>query len=271
LMTNKNTWFAHFFRGGGVPVGHKSGFPYSISQRQINRARDYSEDLWLNNKWEKQTRSMEWLVEKFDPPSWDHWEPVQFRLNSRMYRHIHRGKNLPKWRCLQILKMPSDLITYSEVISETKPELIVEIGTKYGGSALYFQDMLDLSGGGQVLTVDIEPQVENHDPRIKYLVGSSTDKEIIKEIKRFATDKKTMLVIDGNHHRRQVKWELHHYHKIVSPGCYLVVEDCYIDRGMYGPGEARDWFLERYPGFEQTNRCKKYLTGVCLGGWLRKV
>lgn len=71
LMTNKNTWFAHFFRGGGVPEGHKSGFPYSLSQGAVDRARQYSDDLWLNDKWPQQKRKFMWLVEKFNPPTWE--------------------------------------------------------------------------------------------------------------------------------------------------------------------------------------------------------
>jgi len=65
LKVNKKTWFAHWFRGGGGP-----GFPYEISGKQVERVRKYSRDLWLNDKWEKATRKFEWLVEKFNPPTW---------------------------------------------------------------------------------------------------------------------------------------------------------------------------------------------------------
>lgn len=65
LMVDKNTWFAHWFRGGGGP-----GFPYPISGNTIERVRRYSRDLWLNDKWDKQVRSFKWLVDKFDPPGW---------------------------------------------------------------------------------------------------------------------------------------------------------------------------------------------------------
>lgn len=65
LKVNKKTWFAHWFRGGGGP-----GFPYSISGRDQERARRYSRDLWLNNKWPMQTRKFEWVLEKFTPPGW---------------------------------------------------------------------------------------------------------------------------------------------------------------------------------------------------------
>ena len=65
LKVNKKTWFAHWFRGGGGP-----GFPYKISGNQIERVRKYSRDLWINDKWEKQTRKFQWLIDKFDPPGW---------------------------------------------------------------------------------------------------------------------------------------------------------------------------------------------------------
>jgi hypothetical protein len=66
LKVNKNTWFSHWFRGGGGP-----GFPYQISGREVDKARKYSKDLWLNDKWPLQTRKFGWLVEKFNPPKFE--------------------------------------------------------------------------------------------------------------------------------------------------------------------------------------------------------
>lgn len=76
LKVNKKTWFAHWFRGD-------VGFPYQISGNQIERARAYSRDLWLNNKWEKATRTIEWLVNKFNPPTWE-----------KKYPHILKKTNV---------------------------------------------------------------------------------------------------------------------------------------------------------------------------------
>ena len=75
LMVSKKCWFAHWFRGHithdkGPGAGRK-GFPYPITKRQTNKARNYSNDLWLNNKWPQQVRTFEWLREKFNPPLWD--------------------------------------------------------------------------------------------------------------------------------------------------------------------------------------------------------
>ena len=66
MKVNKKTWFSHWFRGGGGP-----GFPYPLSGKDVAHARAYSKDLWLNDKWPKQTRKFAWLIEKFNPPGWN--------------------------------------------------------------------------------------------------------------------------------------------------------------------------------------------------------
>jgi ribosomal protein L37E len=66
LATRRGCYFSHLFR---TQPGF--GFPYPQSQSAVDRARDYSRDLWLNNKWPKQTRPLSWLLERFAPiPSW---------------------------------------------------------------------------------------------------------------------------------------------------------------------------------------------------------
>lgn len=288
LMVNKRTWFAHWFRGKYEHDNGRKGFPYPIRQAQINKARKYSDDLWRNNKWHKQTRTFEWLLKKFKPPTWEEinvdYPTVESRgeLYAPLYNHIHRGKRDTTYRGTQILKFPSDLLMYHEAIYDTDPEIIVEIGTKFGGSALYFQDQLDMKAKdngdgvtpGRVVTIDKLDQVANKDPRIEYIVGSSIDKDVIKKIEQITKGKRTMVVIDGNHNRRHVKWELQHYHNFVPSGQYIVVEDCYIERDgkimKYGPCEAKEWFLESKRGFEQTDHCAKYLVGVSMGGWVKR-
>jgi hypothetical protein len=64
LKVNKKTWFAHWFRVGGI------GFPWPASARLQEEARKYSRDLWLNNKWPLQKRKFQWMVDKFNPPGW---------------------------------------------------------------------------------------------------------------------------------------------------------------------------------------------------------
>lgn len=65
LICNKKTWFAHLFRTQGGDFG----FPYKNDSAP--RARKYSKDLWLNNKWDKAKYPLSWLIDKFKPPDWN--------------------------------------------------------------------------------------------------------------------------------------------------------------------------------------------------------
>lgn len=72
LVTNKKTWFAHMFRTGNFSINGHSSFPYPLSQEAIDRAREYSRDLWMNNKWPLAKHPLSWLIEKFSPvPDWE--------------------------------------------------------------------------------------------------------------------------------------------------------------------------------------------------------
>ena len=68
VMVNHNTWYAHMFRTQGGDFG----FPYPISGHEVQKAREYSKDLFLKGTWDKAVRPLSWLIEKFSPvPGWD--------------------------------------------------------------------------------------------------------------------------------------------------------------------------------------------------------
>ena len=46
VMCNKKTWYAHLFRTQGGDFG----MPYHLTQGAVERARQYSRDIWFNNK-----------------------------------------------------------------------------------------------------------------------------------------------------------------------------------------------------------------------------
>jgi len=67
------TWFAHLFRTGNFkgtgPGG--GGFPYKNPQSAVEKAREYSKDMWFNDKWPKANYPLEWLIDRFKPvPDW---------------------------------------------------------------------------------------------------------------------------------------------------------------------------------------------------------
>ncbi len=84
LITTKNTWFGHMFRTGNFKgaFGGGSSFPYQLSQQAVNRAKAYSKNLWLNDKWPGAIHNLRWLVDKFWPV--DGWtEEDRNKLNDK--------------------------------------------------------------------------------------------------------------------------------------------------------------------------------------------
>jgi glycosyltransferase involved in cell wall biosynthesis len=73
LITSKKTWYAHMFRTGNFKGAFKEGntWPYPIDQRQVEHARQYSKDFWLNDRWTKAKYPLSWLTDRFSPvPDW---------------------------------------------------------------------------------------------------------------------------------------------------------------------------------------------------------
>src|SRR3954462_4813603 len=82
-----------------------------------------------------------------------------------------------------VWKNPLDMWLYQEMIHDVRPDVLVEAGTKYGGSAFYFARIFDLMEHGHVVTIDVEPQPDRPEHRrITYLTGSSTDPAIARRV-----------------------------------------------------------------------------------------
>jgi cephalosporin hydroxylase len=182
------------------------------------------------------------------------------------------------WLGAQALKNPLDLWVYQEIMVETKPELVVETGTYRGGSALFLGSMCDLLGSGEVISIDIEPVREEYPghPRVTYLGGrSSTDSEVVAEVRARADGRRTLVVLDSDHSQAHVEAELEAYAPVVPVGCYLIVEDSNIGRIrkdlLPGPLEAIEAFLSRTEEFEIDREREKFLITFNPSGYLRRV
>jgi cephalosporin hydroxylase len=196
----------------------------------------------------------------------------------RLYRDELRLDKQTYWRGARVIKCPLDLWVYQEIIAELQPDLIIETGTMYGGSAYYLASILDIVGHGEVLTIDINhrggrPQHE----RITYLTGSSTAEDVVVEARRRARGKATVMVLlDSNHNADHVLDELRAYHTLVTTGSYLVVEDTNINghpvEPDFGPGpmEALQTFLQENDDFEVDSAREKFLVTFNPSGWLRR-
>lgn len=183
-----------------------------------------------------------------------------------------------RWFGIPVQKCPLDLHIYQEIICETRPDVIVETGTAGGGSALYMAHVLDALEHGRIVTADIEerPGRPSHE-RITYLTGSSTDEEIISEVRESIGGERAMVILDSNHTEEHVREELGAYWPMVAVGCYLIVEDTNlaaypVEKGMRsGAMKAVEDFLKAYQNKFVSDRSReKLLLTFNPKGYLRR-
>jgi len=176
-------------------------------------------------------------------------------------------------------KCPFDLFIYQEILYELKPDVIVELGTAFGGGALFLASICDLINNGEVISVDINDiNGKPSHKRIKYLIGSSISNEIVGQVKELIKNKnKVLIILDSDHSKGHVLKELMIYSKLVSLGSYIIVEDSNIhghpvqpDHGP-GPAEAIEEYFKEYSDFMVDKSREKFYLTFNPGGYLKKI
>ena len=187
----------------------------------------------------------------------------------------------PRWMGVRIIKNPLDTWIYQELIYNVQPDIILEIGSSYGGSTLYFANLLDLIGKGKVISVDIDrSNFGVQHPRIHTITGDSSAPEVEREIFELCRGKKVMISHDSSHYKEKVLSDLRRYSPLVPVGSYFVVEDGVYDlfsplEGVGGfadgPFDAIAEFLKENPGFEPDPSCERYVFTNHPMGFLKRV
>jgi cephalosporin hydroxylase len=190
-----------------------------------------------------------------------------------------------RWMGVTTYKNPLDLWIYQEIICEVRPDIIVEIGSYRGGSALMFAHLLDIIGDGLVVTVDIDrSEYEVEHDRIVTVTGDSSSAPIVGRVAGLCEDKKVIVIHDGDHSSSQVLKDMRAYAPMVSVGSYLIVEDGTCDqfvpgtaRGLFGdfpeggPLVAIREFLKEDTRFEVDRDRERYIITENPEGYLKRV
>jgi cephalosporin hydroxylase len=182
------------------------------------------------------------------------------------------------WFGWRLVKCPFDAWTYQEIIVETRPQVIVECGTRFGGGAIFMATILDLLGEGEVFSIDTDtqPSRPSH-PRIRYIAGSSVDPAIVARVGAAAAGRRTMVVLDSDHSAAHVANELKVYPGLVTPGCYLIVDDTNIGGNPVwqdedpGPMKALNEWLPTQDWFEIDPSRERFMLSLNPRGFLKRV
>ena len=141
------------------------------------------------------------------------------------------------WMGRPVIQFPDDLLRLQEIVFAVQPDVIIETGIAHGGSLVFHASLCKALERGRVIGVDIEIRPHNRvaieahplKPLITLIEGSSTDPQIVDEVRSLVAPGETVLIVlDSNHTRAHVRAELEAYSTLVTPGSFIVVMDGYL-------------------------------------------
>lgn len=202
------------------------------------------------------------------------------------YYYIHQGYRYgaprlqQKWLGHDIIKTPMDCWVYQEIIWETRPDYVIELGVMFGGATHFYASILDMVGHGEVIGIDVSlAKARGPDNRrIRYLEGGSTEASMVERVRSLVAGKRVLVIADSDHEKRHVLGEIRAYAPMVHVGGYFVVEDSLNDVMGYhpvpneGPRAAVRDFLAQDQDFVMDRRWgERYLMTLNPDGFLLRV
>jgi cephalosporin hydroxylase len=178
-----------------------------------------------------------------------------------------------KWFGIPTWQNPLDVWITQEILQEVKPDVVIETGTKFGGSAVLWSMLLEyIQPSARVITIDVvnKAQKARRHPlaqkRVKFILASSIAPETIETIAQIAKGKKVLVILDSLHTREHVFEELKLYSPFVQVGSYIIVQDT-----LAGAGAAVKDFLAINDDFViDTSRHRYQLTNN-MNGFLKRI
>lgn len=201
-------------------------------------------------------------------------ERVHFNTHTIYDGHVQvRYRGIPTIRC------PFDYVIYQMILSELKPDLVIEIGTNMGGTALYLADLMDTLDHGMIHSIDVTKKssetVARH-PRVKLFDGGWQSYDVANA-RGF---KKVLVIEDASHMYEDSIGCLEKFSPLVSPGSYYIVEDGIVselgrEKGFHGgPLRAIREFLSGHSDFSVDRKwCDLFGTNATfnVNGYLKRV
>jgi cephalosporin hydroxylase len=166
--------------------------------------------------------------------------------NSRKHRVVYNTV----WNGEPCLQYSDDLINFQEIFYASRPDYIIEIGVAWGGTSLFFMDLLKKFNSKGYVGVDIfipkdlKKRLMKKKPKkleFKLINGDSTSNKTLQTISKIIGNKKVMIIIDANHAEKSVFKELNVYSKFLKKGQYLICCDTILGYIGKNTSDERPW------------------------------
>ena len=176
-------------------------------------------------------------------------------IQDGIFKYTYRG--------VPMLKCPFDIALYTRLIWDLKPKTLLEFGSKFGGSALWFADILATFGLNDTIlrSYDIRPVTAFKDPRIEFLeIDVSRPQDFLDAEALDALPRPILVVEDSSHQYAHLRTLLNFLHPHLRKGDYLVIEDGILtqlgmaERYEGGPLRAIREFLELHGSHYEIDR-----------------
>jgi cephalosporin hydroxylase len=183
------------------------------------------------------------------------------------------------WLDRPVTNPPTDLVVYQEIVSQIRPDWIVEVGAGNGSRAHFLASICELLGHGRLVSIDDRHgagRVEH--PRISYVDEVPASSEAVTQVRALTGDESRSLVILGSRSgAMRIVQEFHAYAPLVPVGSYVVVENTVVNGHPVWPGygagpmEAVRRILATEGDFVQDTSCDKHALTFNPGGFLRRI
>lgn len=168
---------------------------------------------------------------------------------------IERGTRAYTYRGVPCAKNPLDLAIYLRLLWDLQPGTVIEVGTQWGGSALWLADVLrSYRLSAEVISIDFLPRATVSVPGVRFLAGDVLQLAAVLPPEETARLPHPWLVLEDSAHTcTGCTAALEFFAGQMRAGDMLVVEDGVIDdlgrSDEYGggPNRAVRDFLSRHP------------------------
>jgi cephalosporin hydroxylase len=224
----------------------------------------------------------------------DIYSPEGFKVLANLFTRSGWQQKIsyePTWLGIPIIQTPEDISMMQEVIWKVRPDVIIECGVAHGGALVLYASILEMTGKGHVIGVDVEIRKYNRlalqshpmSRRFTLIEGSSVDEATVQQVREMIRpDDRVMVTLDSNHTAAHVAQELSLYAPLVTPDSYLVVFDGVMQVLADAPGGSPSWdtdnpwqavqqFISENADFEIDLYYNRLKVTHCPGGFLRRV
>ncbi|MFZ5807429.1 MAG: CmcI family methyltransferase [Verrucomicrobiota bacterium] len=189
---------------------------------------------------------------------------------------LNRKEDRQTWNGAKMVKLPSDCLAIHKLLTRCSPQVVVECGSQYGGSAAFIASFAAEAKIESIISLDV---VELERPKISivnFITGDSSNREVFENVKNLVGARSCSVILDSNHHADHVEKELALFGDLVTPGQALIMEDTHVDvlnfkkfRETGGPLRALQQWLPQHPEFAPAENIEPYVTTNYFGYWIR--